>query len=158
MHQLKNLPILHHPNKTGQFCVKIDACNYGIGAVLYQKQYDKKSNKTDWVIVDMWSRMIPQQLRHCHSMVHEAYAIVNACQHWAFHLLKRKLKISTDNRPVATLFTPEAHDIDPITKRQLLRLRVKLNMFAFDSHHVPHDDLRSTSMLHLNRSELDWRR
>ena len=128
--------ILHHPTRDGQFCLQTDACNYGIGAVLWQKQFVKKENKQKWVIVDMWSKIMPQQLRHCHSMVHEAYAIVAACEHWQFYLLKRKFIVSTDNQPVANIFARKWRELSFITQKQLVRLRSKVSMFTFDAYHV----------------------
>ena len=137
LHLISNSPLLYNPTKDGQFCLKTDACNYGIGAVLYQQQKDKSTGDDRWVIVDMWSKTMPTQLRHCHSMVHEAYAIVHAMEHWQFYLMKKQFKLSTDNNPVAHIFTHKYRDINPITQRQLLRLRSKITMFDFVAHHVP---------------------
>ena len=67
-----NLPMLHHPTREGMFCIKVDACNYGVGAELYQDQ-SEEGQEANWVLVDMWSKVMPTQLRHCHSMIHEAY-------------------------------------------------------------------------------------
>ena len=130
-------PLLHHPTKQGQFCIQTDACNYGVGAVLLQKQIPYKEKKTKWVIVDMWSRTIPRSLRHCHSMVHEAYAIVGAIEYWEFELLKRRFIISTDNNPIANIFQKEKwYRLSAITQRQLLRLRVTIDIFDYDTYHV----------------------
>ena len=133
---VRQAPLLYNPTREGQFCIKTDACNYGLGAILYQKQKNLKTGELRWVMVDMWSKVMPRQLRHCHSMVHEAYAIVCACEHWQFHLIKRGFLISTDNKPVATLFSKQWKGINPITQKQLLRLRLKINIFTFDSYHV----------------------
>ena len=132
---IHNLPLLYHPTSEGLFCLQTDACNYGLGAVLWQLQL-QKDNQERWVIVDMWSKTMPGQLRHCHSMIHEAYAIVAACEHWQFYLIKRKFIVSTDNAPVAAIFGILWKELSPITQRQLLRLRNKVNMFTFDSYHV----------------------
>ena len=136
VHLIKNSPLLYNPTRDGEFCVKTDACNYGIGAVLYQKQKHPETGEERWVIVDMWSKVIPKQLRHCHSMIHEAYAVVHALEHWQFYLMKRKFTLATDNNPVANIFTHKYRDINPITQRQLLRLRNKVTMFTFTSNHV----------------------
>ncbi len=133
---VQNSPLLYNPTREGKFCVKTDACNYGIGAVLYQQQLNKKTNQLEWRIVDMWSKVMPQALRHCHSMVHEAYALVHAMEHWQFYLIKRKFTISTDNNPVANIFTHKYRSINAITQTQLLRLRNKVNMFHFEAKHV----------------------
>ena len=134
--QLHNLPVLHHPTRDGKFCIKTDACNYGCGAVLYQQQKDPSTGKLDWKIIDMCSKIMPTNLRHCHSMIHEAYALVYAVEHWQFHLIKRRFAVSTDNEPVANIFARRHRDMNAITQRQLLRLRIKLCMFDFDIYHV----------------------
>ena len=133
---VKNSPILHNPTRDGIFCVKTDACNYGTGAVLYQQQTDQQSGKKRWVIIDMFSKVMPQQMRHSHSMVHEALAIVQALQHWQFHLIKREFIIATDNKPIASLFVPRFRDLDTITQKQLLRLRIAIAQFTYQIRHV----------------------
>ena len=105
--------------------MQTDACNYGLGAVLWQEQTDPETNEPKWYIVDMWSKQMPQNLRHCHSMIHEAYAIVAACEYWQFHLIKRQFIVSTDNQPVANIFGRKWFDLSYITQKQLLRLRSK---------------------------------
>ena len=53
-------PVLSHPTKDGQFCMKCDGCPYGVGAVLYQWQYDEVVQTSTWKIIDMYSKIIPQ--------------------------------------------------------------------------------------------------
>ena len=132
----KTAPILHNPTIDGEFCIKTDACNYGAGAVLYQRQKDKDGN-LKWQIIDMMNKTMPKGLRASHSMVHEAWAIVQACQFWQFHLLRRKFIISTDNLPISRLFTPGFRDLNDQTQRQLLRLRIAIAMFNYEMRHVP---------------------
>ena len=131
-----NSPILHNPTNEGQFCVKTDACNYGTGAVLYQEQPHPETGTLRWVIIDMCNKIMAQQMRHSHSMVHEALAIVQACQHWQFHLLKRKFIVSTDNMPVASLFVQKFRNLDTITQKQLLRLRIAIREFTYEIRHI----------------------
>ena len=128
--------MLYNPTRDGIFCVKCDACNYGTGMVLYQQQVDPETNKQRWVIIDMYSKVMPQQMRHSHSMVHEALAIVQALQHWQFHLIKREFIITTDNQPIASLFVPRFRELDTITQKQLLRLRVSIAQFTYQIRHV----------------------
>ena len=136
LYLVRNSPILHNPTRDGIFCVKTDACNYGTGAVLYQQQFDEVTRKKKWVIIDMYSKVMPQQMRHSHSMVHEALAIVQALQHWQFHLIKREFIIATDNKPIASLFVPKFRDLDTITQKQLLRLRIAIAQFTYQIRHV----------------------
>ena len=133
-HLLATLPLLHHPTIDGKFCVQTDTCNYGTGGVLWQQQLIK--GKMQWVIIDMFSRVMPKQLRHCHSMIHEAWGVVTAIEHWQFYLVKREFIVSTDNEPVATIFGHCWKELAPMTQRQLIRLRTKVDMFEFSSYHV----------------------
>ena len=137
MFLVANSPILHNPTREGTFCVKTDASNYGVGAILYQLQWDESLGKDKWVIIDMWSRILPQPLRRCeHSNVFEAYAIVGACINWRFFLIKRKFIISTDNEPVASIFDDKDKKLDIGTRKTLARLCAKINGFCFDCYHV----------------------
>ena len=136
-HLVSKCTLLHHPTQDGEYCIQTDACNYGVGAVLFQKQIIGKCKEPQWVIIDMWSKVIPTQLRHCHSMVHEAYAVVGACEYWQFQLMKRKFIISTDNTPVANIFNKHKwYNISSITQKQLLRLRMTIDMFDYETYHV----------------------
>ena len=54
----------------------VDACNYGIGAALWQLQFSKNEDTWNWLLCDLWSKVMPMQLRHCHSMIHEAFGVV----------------------------------------------------------------------------------
>ena len=136
MYNVRHAKILRNPTRNGTFCIKTDASKYGIGAVLYQLQFDVHKQKWKWFIIDMHSAIIKEDLRKSHSMVHEALAIVKACEHWQFHLLKRQFKISCDNRPIVHIFD-ENQTFDPTTRQQLGRLRTQLRGFAFDIAHVP---------------------
>ena len=69
-------------------------------------------------------------------MVQEAYAIVIFVDYWKFHLLRAPFIVSTDNRPIATIFSNVWKDLSSITQKQLRRLRAKLGPFAFESYHV----------------------
>ena len=135
MENVKNAKILYNPTRNGLFCIKTDASKYGIGAVLYQRQYDEKTHKWVWRIIDMYSAIIKQDLRKAHSMVHEALAIVKACEYWQFHLYKQRFLISCDNRPVVYIFD-EKHLFDHNTRHQLGRLRTQLRGYSFDIAHV----------------------
>ena len=133
---IQNLPLLYHPTKEGQFCIVVDASNYALGAVLWQQQKVDDSHEYEWRMIDMYSKIIPQQLRPCHSLVHEAYSLVRAMVHWQFYLIRKRFNISTDNMPVATIFGQFWKELSPITQQQLQRLRQKVGMFSFNSYHI----------------------
>ena len=136
-HLVANSAVLHHPTTDGKYALKCDACNYGVGAVLYQYQFDHTQKKHRWCIVDLWSKILPKSLRHCHSHVHEAYGLVASCEHWQFQLMKGEFIVATDNKPVAHIFDQSWYPLSAITQQQLLRLRIKMNMFSFEARHVP---------------------
>ena len=136
MFSIKHSPLLHHPIDNGKFAVKTDACNYGVGATLWQHQGYKKNKDPNWVIVDMWSKSVPVQLRTAHSTVLEAYAVAAAIINWAWYLLRATFIVSTDNLPIATIFGKLWKDLSPITQKQLARLRQRVCGFSFESHHV----------------------
>ena len=121
-----HLPKLHHPTSDGKFAVQTDACNYGIGGILWQQQLNKETNELEWVMIDMYSATMPKRLRNSHSMVHEAYAIVRCIENWQFFLIKRKFIISTDNMPIANIFGKTWKNLSPITQKQLIRLRTHI--------------------------------
>ena len=133
---IQHLPLLHHPTREGKFCIVVDACNYGLGAALWQLQKDLKTDAFNWVLCDLWSKILPKQLRHCHSMVHEAYGVTSAMEHWQFYLICRKFIVSTDNMPVANIFGELWKELSPMTHKQLLRLRTRVSSFCFNSYHV----------------------
>ena len=132
-----NAPILHNPTLDGKFMIKTDASMTGIGAVLFQKQYNNTTRKDEWVIIDMYNKMMPQDYRKSHSTVHEAYGVVQAFQHWQNYLMKREFLVYTDNRPVARVFSQDFNGLNQITQTQLVRLRVALSPFTFVIKHVP---------------------
>ena len=131
---VENAPLLHNPTNEGLFCIKCDACDYGTGAVLYQRQMIR--NQLKWVIIDMFSKMTPQSLRHAHSMFHEARVIVQACHQWHYHLLKRKFVVVTDNYPISEIFKEKFRELSQTTQKQLLRLRLAIQQFTYDVRHV----------------------
>ena len=132
-----NAPVLKNPTLDGEFMVKTDACMTGIGAVLYQNQVNPKTNKSEWVMVDMYHQMMPKDLRRAHSTVQEAYAVAKSLEHWQHYLMKRSFIMYTDNRPVAIVFTGDFEGLNRITQEKLIRLRVALAPFTFTIKHVP---------------------
>ena len=133
---MANRPLLHHPTRDGKFAIVVDACNYGIGAALWQLQFSKNDNQWMWLLCDLWSKVMPMQLRHSHSMVHEAFGVVATIEHWQFYLICRDFIVSTDNMPVANIFGALWKELNSLTQKQLLRLRNKINSFSFHSYHI----------------------
>ena len=132
-----NAPLLHNPTLDGKFMVKTDACMTGIGAVLYQEQFNKKTNKNEWVIIDMFNKMMPKDYRRAHSVVHEAYGVAATFEYWKVYLMKREFISYTDNRGVSRVFRADYEGLDQLTQDKLIRLRVSLAPFTFIIKHVP---------------------
>ena len=76
MFLVQNAPILCRPTINGQFAVKSDACIFAWGGILYQLQKDEKFNWI-WCIIDMWSQIMPKNLRNNHCKLHEGYAFMD---------------------------------------------------------------------------------
>ena len=137
VHNIRNANLLRNPTRNGVFCVKTDACNYGIGGVLYQWQWDEKLQRDRWFIIDMWSTMVPERLRKTGPIILEAYALTKTCEHWQFHLIKRKFKVACDNSTVVRVFDPNtATELDQIAKNQLARLKQSMALYTFSIEHV----------------------
>ena len=135
MELVQNAPILHHPTQEGQFCIKCDGCQYAVGAVLYQWQCNQETKVWDWVIVDMYSKIIPQSQRFNHCILSEALAILWPAQHWVIHLLRAPFLIATDHKALMRVFA-ENTDLTPNLQKQLLRIRLGLSDFEFEIRHV----------------------
>ena len=128
--------ILHHPTRDGRFALAVDACSYAIGAALYQWQFVQDERAWKFVMVDMWSQIMPKALRHIHSHIQEGYAAIASMEHWQFYLLRREFDFSTDNMPVARIFSNAYKALEPLRQRQFIRIRSRSNPFRFLVHHV----------------------
>ena len=133
---IENAPLLRRPRKYGMFCLRSDGCPYGVGAVLYQKQWDCTTHTWNWVIVDMFSRIIPKNLRSAHCSVHEGLAIVWPTQHWVHYLIRAPFIISTDHKPLINIFQP-SKELSDITRKQLYRLSLAMSDFDFTIQYIP---------------------
>ena len=85
MYLVQHAPILYNPTINGKFAIKSDACIYAWGGILYQKQQDEHFNWI-WRIIDMWSQIMPNNLRNNHCKLHEGYAFSKLIQHWTVYL------------------------------------------------------------------------
>ena len=133
---IENAPVLKQPKNYGKFAMKSDACPYGVGSVLYQEQYNKEIKKWEWVIIDMFSKVIPKSLRSAHCSIHEGLALVWPSRHWVHHLLRAPFVISTDHKPLLSIFEP-TKDLTDITKKQLYRLALSMSDFDFEIKFIP---------------------
>ena len=133
---IENAPLLRRPKRYGMYCLQSDGCPYGVGAVLYQKQWDETTHTWEWVIIDMFSRIIPKNLRNAHCSVHEGLAIVWPSQHWVHYLIRAPFIISTDHKPLLNIFEP-SKELTDITRKQLYRLSLAMSDFDFTIQFIP---------------------
>ena len=135
MFLIKNAPLLRNPNNTGKMCIKVDGSQLATGAVLWQQQFNEKTGKMEWVIIDMFSKIMPQHLRKAHCSIHETCSIVWPIQHWVVHLIRAPFIIATDHKALVSVFKPNK-DLTDITKKQLYRLILAISDFDFEIKHV----------------------
>ena len=133
---IAHLPILHHPTISGTFCLQTDACNYGVGGVLWQQQINPSNNQYQWYIIDMHSKVVPKGIRKCNTMILEAYAIAVCCEHWSFYLRGKEFIISTDNMPIANIFGKHWKELTVATRKTLENFRSRIADLDFESYHI----------------------
>ncbi|CAF3338717.1 unnamed protein product, partial [Rotaria sp. Silwood2] len=88
--KLINAPIMKTPNFNEPFILELDACEYGLGAVLAQ-EYDKKK-----FVIAYASRTLSPTERNYSATEREALAIVWATQHFRPYLEGTKVLIRSD--------------------------------------------------------------
>ena len=135
MYLVENAPILFSPTIDGKFAVKSDACIYAWGGVLYQRQFDEKLKQWLWRIIDMWSQIMPKQMRKNHCKLHEGYGFARLIQHWTVYLIRAPFIVSTDHKSLLQIFQPQ-YDLSPPIYRRLLRIRLSVAEYDFELKHV----------------------
>ena len=128
--------ILVHPTRDGRFALKCDACSYGIGGELYQWQKDLVDHIEKWMLIDLWSKIMPKAYRGKHSMVQEGYAAISCMEHWQFYLIRREFDFNTDNMPIATIFGDGYKHLVSTSQKQLLGFKIRANGYRFVARHI----------------------
>ena len=123
---MANAPLLYSPKLNGRFCVTSDASMYALCGALYQLQKDDVG-KMDWMLIDMFSQIMPSNMRANHCRLHEAYAAVQLIQHWTVHLIRAPFILATDHKNLIKFFTA-SYDLSQTQHRQLLRIRLALGI------------------------------
>ena len=123
--------ILVHYDVNGETLLSTDACQYGLGAVLYQKR------NSEWRPVAYASRTLaPAESRYA-IIEKEALAVTWGCEKFSQYLIGRQFKIQTDHRPlVAVLDTKRLDEVTP----RLQRFRLRLLRFDYSVSYVPGKD------------------
>ena len=119
--KLTNAPIMSTPNFKEPFILELDACEYGLGAVLAQ-EYDKRK-----FVIAYASRTLSPPERNYSATEREALAIVWATQHFRPYLEGTKVFIRTDCKALQWL--KNAKDISG----RLARWAMKLSAFQIES-------------------------
>jgi hypothetical protein len=119
--KLINAPIMSTPNFNEPFILELDACEYGLGAVLAQ-EYDKRK-----FVIAYASRTLSPPERNYSATEREALAIVWATQHFRPYLEGTKVLIRSDCKALQWL--KNAKDISG----RLARWAMKLSAFQIES-------------------------
>ena len=119
--KLTNAPIMSTPNFKEPFILELDACEYGLGAVLAQ-EYDKKK-----FVIAYASRTLSPPERNYSATEREALAIVWATQHFRPYLEGTKVLIRSDCKALQWLMN--AKDVSG----RLARWAMKLSAFQIES-------------------------
>ncbi len=119
--RLTNAPIMSTPNFKESFILELDACEYGLGAVLAQ-EYDKKK-----FVIAYASRTLSPPERNYSATEREALAIVWATQHFRPYLEGTKVLIRSDCKALQWL--KNAKDVSG----RLARWAMKLSAFQIES-------------------------
>lgn len=118
--------VLQFPNFDNHFYLTTDASNFGIGAVLSQK--DEKGYDRPLAFI---SRSLNAAEKNYSTTEKECLAIVWATNHFRNYLFGRKFTILSDHRPLVWLDSV----IDPGAR--LLRWRLKLNNYDYEIRYMP---------------------
>ena len=119
--KLTNAPIMSTPNFNEPFILELDACEYGLGAVLAQ-EYNKQK-----FVIAYASRTLNPAERNYSATEREALAIVWATQHFRPYLEGTKIFIRSDCKALQWL--KNAKDISG----RLARWAMKLSAFQIES-------------------------
>lgn len=118
--KLTNAPIMHTPNFDQPFILELDACEYGLGAVLTQ-EYEKKK-----FVIAYASRTLSTAERKYGATEREALAIVWATKHFRPYLEGNKIYIRSDCKALEWMRTAK-----DVTGR-IARWAIKLSAYQIE--------------------------
>ena len=123
--KLTNAPIMNTPNFAQPFILELDACEYGLGAVLVQEYDDKK------YVIAYGSRTLSNAERKYGATEREALAIVWATKHFRPYLEGNKILIRSDCKALEWM-----RNAKDVTGR-LARWAMKLSAFQIEIQYRP---------------------
>ena len=90
---LSNAPVLEHPNWDRPFTVATDASQFGVGAVLYQKDEDDKMH-----IIHLHAQSFTKGQKNYPATKRELLAMIAPLKRWRHILMGRKFVIEVDHK------------------------------------------------------------
>ena len=134
---VQKVPLLAHPTDEGEFLVQTDASKYAMAAVLYQRQFNKQTNKHDWKIIEFYSKQFDKHLEDHPIMIKECLAITYALNHWQHFLLRKKFFVDTDHRNLLSLYDSDEMKATNMKKKQMfVTMRNAIAQFHFKIAHL----------------------
>ena len=134
---VQNVPLLAHPTEEGEFLVQTDASKYAMAAVLYQRQFNKQTNKHDWKIIEFYSKQFDKHLYDHPIMIKECLAITYALNHWQHYLLRKQFFVDTDHRNLLSLYDSDEMKATNMKKKQMfVTMRNAIAQFHFKIAHL----------------------
>jgi len=103
--------------------LRTDACNLGIGAVLFQTEDEVERP------IGFYSRSLSTVEQMYSTVEQEALSIIEAVKHFEYYLLGRSFTIETDSKNNTFIFT--------CNNAKVLRWRLLLQNFDYDIRHIP---------------------
>jgi transposase InsO family protein len=106
---IQHTEIVQHPDFTKPFIVHVDASNNAYGAILFQtagsftKEALLSKAKTQFYIVDMFSRFWSDSQENMHITSKELLALIHAVNKWSSFISTNKFYISTDSSNIPYL-------------------------------------------------------
>ena len=122
-HLLCSAPILAYPDFSQEFISQTDASDYGVGAVLSQR--DQLGNEK---VIAYASKVLSPREQKYSTTEKEAFAVVFGTAHFRVYLLGRHFQLITDHSALRWLHTMEA-------KGRLARWIMDLQEFDFSVVH-----------------------
>ncbi|EPY52228.1 hypothetical protein SPOG_05677 [Schizosaccharomyces cryophilus OY26] len=127
---LENVSILSHYKPGRETLMETDASDYGIGAILSQKQDDEKFHP-----IAFHSASFTDQQKIWSTWEKEAYAIITSLRKW-YHFLAdtdKPFKILTDHKNLTSMFT----NIRTDTRPKINRWAAELDSYNFEIQYRP---------------------
>ena len=148
--ELAKEPVLALFDPNQETIITADASQYGVGAVLKQRQSNGKIRPIAYA-----SKTLTSHQKNWAQIEKEGYALVWACDRFKDFIIGLKVNLETDHKPLVPIFTTK--ELDEITPK-LQRMRLRLSGYSYNIMHIPGKELGAADMLSrrpLPRSEPD---